>query len=156
MDPKPTKTDRVQMGYAVDAFRMIEWDVHQYLIDRGSIPTDWHEVWKDEDRRDSRTERVTLRLDADVMKFFRAMGPGHGPRINRILRAYMHARLAKLVHGPDTTDYVLNPDRLEPYARPIWGDYAAKSAELIERGRVLDAKKDAMAVKRGEVFRHRG
>lgn len=37
-------------------------------------------------------EPVTLRLDADVVHWFRARGPGYQTRINRVLRAVMEAQ----------------------------------------------------------------
>ena len=39
-------------------------------------------------------ERVTLRLDADVLDWFRSAGPGYQTRINAVLRTYMQARRA--------------------------------------------------------------
>ena len=36
-------------------------------------------------------QQVTLRLDADVLDWFRARGKGYQPRINALLRAYMEA-----------------------------------------------------------------
>ena len=35
---------------------------------------------------------VSLRLDADVLDYFRATGRGYQTRINAVLRAYMQAR----------------------------------------------------------------
>ena len=38
-----------------------------------------------------RKQRVTIRLDADVLAWFRAQGPGYQTRINHALYAYMRA-----------------------------------------------------------------
>ncbi|SFS16048.1 BrnA antitoxin family protein [Yoonia litorea] len=101
--PKPmTKTERTQWGYAVDAMRRIEWDQHATLIAAGGLPAGWDDIWKTRAHRDTRTERVTIRLDADVVKFFKAMGEGYQPRINAALRAFMYFRLAGVVEGPET------------------------------------------------------
>lgn len=35
--------------------------------------------------------QVTLRLDSDVLAWFKARGPGYQTRINQLLRAYMKA-----------------------------------------------------------------
>ncbi|MBX6332937.1 MAG: BrnA antitoxin family protein, partial [Gemmatimonadaceae bacterium] len=35
---------------------------------------------------------VTLRVDDDVLDFFRSGGPGYQSRMNAVLRAYAHAR----------------------------------------------------------------
>ena len=37
---------------------------------------------------------VTIRLDADVLDWFRAQGPGYQTRINRLLRRYMNVNQA--------------------------------------------------------------
>lgn len=36
-----------------------------------------------------RKEAISLRLDAEVLDWFRARGPGYQTRINAVLRAYM-------------------------------------------------------------------
>lgn len=36
-------------------------------------------------------QQITIRLDADVLKWFRAQGEGYQTRINSLLRAYMEA-----------------------------------------------------------------
>ena len=35
------------------------------------------------------TRRATIRLDDDVLAFFKAGGPGYQKRINAVLRSYM-------------------------------------------------------------------
>ena len=35
---------------------------------------------------------ISLRLDADVLEFFKAQGKGYQTRMNAVLRAYMQAR----------------------------------------------------------------
>lgn len=77
---------------------------------------------------------MTIRLDADVVKFFKAMGTGYQTRINRVLRMFMHYRLAGVINGPDTTDYVLRPETLMTGTgpRPAWGDIQRMEAEVAE------------------------
>jgi len=43
----------------------------------------------------SAKEQVTLRLDADVLKWFRSLGKGYQTQINSLLRAFMEARRNK-------------------------------------------------------------
>ena len=132
-DPKTmTKTQRINWNYAADAHRMVEWDIHNAVKDEMGLPPEWAEIWKDEDRHDPKRTLVTIRLDADVVKFFKGMGTGYQARINRVLRMFMHYRLAGLVEGPDTTDYVLRPDdvMLPDRIRPSFGDYARRLAEI--------------------------
>ena len=43
-----------------------------------------------------RKERITVRLDADILDWLKAQGPGYQTRLNAILRGYMeHARRGK-------------------------------------------------------------
>lgn len=39
-------------------------------------------------------QQITIRLDDDVLKWFRAQGEGYQTRINSLLRAYMEAHQA--------------------------------------------------------------
>lgn len=39
-------------------------------------------------------QQITIRLDEDVLQWFRAQGHGYQTRINSLLRAYMEAHLA--------------------------------------------------------------
>ncbi|EBA13048.1 hypothetical protein RCCS2_04164 [Roseobacter sp. CCS2] len=130
-----TKTQRIHWSYATDALRMIEYDLHATATKLRCMPKEWDEIWEDFDRRDPKKMRVTIRLDADVVKFFKAMGEGYQPRMNRVLRAFMHYRLAGIIDGPDTTDYVLHPERLDQtrVERPGWGGLQKMEAELDER-----------------------
>ena len=82
--------------YMVDALRRFEWDMHQRIWLDQRIPIEWHDIAT---RRESPKVQLTLRVDADVVKWFRSMGPGYQPRMNDVLRAFMHAKLAGLLHG---------------------------------------------------------
>ncbi len=42
-------------------------------------------------RRPKRKELITIRLDPDVLAWYRSMGKGYQTRINAILRTYMEA-----------------------------------------------------------------
>ena len=51
------------------------------------LPSDWSglDYWN---RVEKPKTRVTIRLDADMVKWFRALGPGYQSRINLVLRIY--------------------------------------------------------------------
>ncbi|MBV1797286.1 BrnA antitoxin family protein [Siccirubricoccus sp. G192] len=54
------------------------------------VPRDW---WKDAVPVSPGAKRLlSLRLDPDVVEWFRAQGPGYQTRMNAVLRAYMKAR----------------------------------------------------------------
>ncbi|WP_333714036.1 BrnA antitoxin family protein [Yoonia sp.] len=97
-----TQNQRIYWSLAVDAMRRIEWDQHATLIEAGDLPEGWDAIWNLRAQRDTTTRRVTIRLDADVVKFFKAMGEGYQPRINAVLRAFMYFRLAGVVEGPES------------------------------------------------------
>ena len=40
-------------------------------------------------------KQITLRIDADVLAWFRAQGAGYQSRINQLLRAYMEAHTSR-------------------------------------------------------------
>jgi len=124
-DPKQmTKTDLKHWGLGVDAMKMIEYELMGYLHEARALPRDWDRIWEDQDKRDPKRRKVTISLDEDVIRFFKGLGPGYQPRMNRVLRAFMHFRLAKLIEGPDTMDYILKPEEVLEKAklRPKWGD----------------------------------
>lgn len=44
-------------------------------------------------------EQISIRIDEDVMTFFRGYGYGFQTRMNTVLRMYMQARLSKVIRG---------------------------------------------------------
>lgn len=58
------------------------------------------EGWQDVDATspvEPRKTKITIRLDADMVKWFRHIGHGYQRRMNAVLRAYMHAVLSRYV-----------------------------------------------------------
>ncbi len=55
----------------------------------GPVDMDWATVALPLPRRKAHT---TLRLDADLLDWFRAQGPGYQTRINAVLRSYVEQR----------------------------------------------------------------
>ena len=135
---KMTARARASYYYMAEAMRRLEWDLHHTIEATGRIPEEWHEIAQQANRQPS--ERVTLRLDRDVVKFFRSMGAGYGPRINDVLRSYMHARLAGVIRGADTMELFRTPDEVQE-ERPVWGELAESLGEEgPEAGDVLREK----------------
>ena len=75
-----------------------EWDMAHATTRDGRVPWEWREIWE---RRSKRKTKQSFWIDEDVLRFFRTMGPGHGPRMNAVLRSFMTARLAGLIEGED-------------------------------------------------------
>jgi hypothetical protein len=59
------------------------------------VPDAWRTLEADLPLVEKR-EKITLRLDESVVKFFRAMGPGYQARINRLLATYAQMRIAEV------------------------------------------------------------
>jgi uncharacterized protein (DUF4415 family) len=118
IDTSPNKTERYHHFYMVDAMRRFEYDMHNAIAMNGRVPTSWHDLAT---KRDSETERVTLRLDKDVVKWFRSMGPKYQPRMNAVLRGFMHAKLMGLLQGDETLDMFRDPMHAD-MPKPQWGE----------------------------------
>lgn len=95
--------------------RDLEGDLGWRLKDSPRIPAAWHEIAGQ--RIQPLKRSVTIRIDEDVIKFFRAMGQGHLTRMNAVLRTFMLARLAEVVKGEE--DYQPPPEELEEYERKM-------------------------------------
>jgi hypothetical protein len=92
--PTKAQTDFAfhQLGQVL---RDLEADLRWKLDGSVRIPAAWHAIAQD--RQTPAKTKITLRLDEDVIRFFRAMGQGHLTRMNAVLRAFMLARLAEVV-----------------------------------------------------------
>ncbi|MEZ5715486.1 MAG: BrnA antitoxin family protein [Paracoccaceae bacterium] len=87
-----TETRRNAQAELTRELRALQGDLATAWVDR-SLPEGWDGL----DSRDPLPvlkEKVTLRLDADMMRWFRKLGPGYGRRINRVLRIYWMSLLA--------------------------------------------------------------
>ena len=58
-------------------------------IDYSDIPELNEAFFEEAEWRPPTKQPVTIRLDADVLEWFRKQGPGYQTRINRLLRRYM-------------------------------------------------------------------
>lgn len=120
-ETKAETARRINYHYMADVMRRLEWDLHQKVLTEGRIPEAWHEIAQE--RGEAKRIRVTLALEEDVVRFFRGMGEGYGPRMNAVLRAFMHARLAGLLKGAETMDYLSRREAEGLDGRkPGWGE----------------------------------
>ena len=119
---KQTPRQRAQMTYMMDVMRRLEWDLHNTIELTGRIPEEWHRIATATPR--AAKVKVTLALEADVLKFFKSMGEGYGPRINDVLRSYMHARLAGVIRGAETLAHFREREEGHSGGKPQFGDVA--------------------------------
>jgi uncharacterized protein (DUF4415 family) len=124
---KQTPRQRAQMTYMMDVMRRLEWDLHNTIEMTGRIPEEWHEIARATPR--SARVKVNLSLEADVVKFFKSMGAGYGPRINDVLRSYMHARLAGVIRGAETVAHFRHREEVHDGPKPAFGDVARELGE---------------------------
>jgi len=122
VETAPNKTERFHHYYMVDAMRRFEYDMHNAIAMNGRVPGGWHDLAT---ARDSEKVRVTVRLDKDVVKWFKSMGPGYQPRLNAVLRSFMHAKLMGLLQGDETLDMFRDPLHAGN-RRPEWGNSQQK------------------------------
>jgi hypothetical protein len=95
--------------------------------------------------------KVNLRLEADVVKFFKSMGPDYGPRINDVLRSYMHARLAGVIRGSETSDHYRSREGAHDGPKPQFGDWDRE----VEAIRAKYPEMDSARVKMQEALQRR-
>ena len=70
-----------------------------------SLPRDWNALDYWHPIEPDKT-RVTLRLDADMVRWFRKLGPGYQKRINQVLRVYWTALLSGDIHARHKDDTI--------------------------------------------------
>ena len=124
---KQPPRQRAHMTYMMDVMRRLEWDLHNTIELTGRIPAEWHEIAQATPR--SNRVKVNLSLEADVVKFFKSMGAGYGPRINDVLRSYMHARLAGVIRGAETIAHYRARAESHDGPKPGFGDLARDLGE---------------------------
>lgn len=61
-------------------------------IDYSDLPELGDDFWQAAKRVSTHKQQITLRLDADVLEFFKATGSRYQSRINAVLKAYVQAQ----------------------------------------------------------------
>ena len=62
---------------------------------QSEVPEAWDTLERDVDVEEKKVQ-MTIRLDASVAKFYRAMGKGYQARINRVLATFAQMRIAEI------------------------------------------------------------
>lgn len=81
---------------------MEAWWRDRQLKER-AIPPDWYRLEETAPVR-PRKASLTLRCDADLVRWYRGLGRGYQTRINAVLRAYMLAVISKEIEGRGDRD----------------------------------------------------
>ncbi len=90
-----TKRQRLEHYLMTDVLKRLEYDLHRAFHDSEALPDEWEEIATRPDQ--PKKKKITMRVDEDVLKFFRVTGRGYLTRMNDVLRAYMHSRLSGVV-----------------------------------------------------------
>jgi uncharacterized protein (DUF4415 family) len=103
-DRRRSKTEERAFAQMIAGLEAQEAEFERFRLTRRLVPPGWHGL---EDRAPVRPPRtkLTLALDADMVAWFRGLGRGYQPRMNAVLRAYMHAVISKEVEGPGDRDW---------------------------------------------------
>ena len=103
-DRKRSKTEERSFARLLDELESQEADFERFKRNRSLIPPGWHSV---ENRAEVKPKKakLTLSLDADMLKWFRDLGRGYQPRMNAILRAYMHGVISKEIERKGDRDW---------------------------------------------------
>jgi len=151
--PPAPKTAYHQLAQTL---RDLEADLRWGLEGSPRIPADWHRIAQ-EVGPPSKCP-VSLRVDEDVLRFFRSMGAGHLTRMNAVLRAFMLARLAEVVKATDYAPSHADEVRQirEEIVSILAAQEAAKAAALAEMTDVERRKAQVQALKALRDQRARG
>lgn len=96
MERKRTKAEeRAHSELLLELSELDVW-MEQFRKKEDLIPEDWSEV-EAAAPVIRKKEKVTLSVDADLLRWFRAMGRGYQGRVNAVLRIYMLSVLSKEV-----------------------------------------------------------
>ncbi len=68
------------------------------------IPPEWRTAEKDFPVKPKK-EKLTISLDADMVRWFRRMGQGYQTRVNGVLRAFMLAVISKEIESHGDRDW---------------------------------------------------
>lgn len=93
---KRSKTEEQSFELMLDVLGEQMEEVDRLKRSLDLVPPGWHRVAREAPVAPPKT-KVTLKLDGDMLAWFRGLGRGWQPRMNAVLRAYMHAVVSKAV-----------------------------------------------------------
>ncbi|MFN3208494.1 MAG: BrnA antitoxin family protein [Roseovarius sp.] len=124
----PSQSPRAAM---LQELRELQEVLTEHWLDH-SLPDDWEGLESREPIPRPKT-RVTIRLDSDMVKWFRRLGPGYGARMNRVLRLYWLA----LIEGRVVAHWDEKP------AGPKFAQYLNRQMEILREQRARRKNEDA-------------
>lgn len=107
---KQTRAERQHIEEMMETLERAQTDMMILRRTENLVPPGWSDL----DRTAPCTpdkEKMTIRLDADMLGWFRQLGNGWQNRINAVLRAYMHAIIAKHIDDISTREWLNMPKK---------------------------------------------
>ena len=98
---KRSKSEDLSFDRMLDCLNEQMADIERLKRSHDLVPPGWHRVARDAPVTPPKT-KLTLKLDAEMVTWFRGLGRGWQPRMNAVLHAYMHAVISKAVEGAET------------------------------------------------------
>jgi len=130
MPAKMTKAQKAQYDRLFQTMQSLVYDFQTPALVGKYLPADWSHIPTSEV---ADKVRLTLRVDADVARFYRKLGPQYQATMNRVLRSFMLARLTELLAQDDRIAEADDTDEIAQLQR-------AREVELVTQ---LDALRRA-------------
>ena len=103
--PKRTKEQERALAGMMDRLHELRTDFAINARSRDLVPPGWNKLHKKAPCTPKKG-RLSMRLDQDVLDWYRDLGTGYQVRINAVLRAYMEAIISKHLASPGDEDWI--------------------------------------------------
>ncbi len=103
-DRKRSKSEERSFARMLADLEEQEIAFDRFKRSRSLVPPGWHSVERRAEIKPKKT-KLNLALDADMVAWFRALGWSYQPRMNAVLRAYMHAVISKEIEQKGDRDW---------------------------------------------------
>ncbi len=105
---KRTQAEEREMAKSLARIEALELDWERCQRLNRDIPDGWHGLLERHPTTPPKV-KLTLALDADLVAWYRQLGRGYQPHMNGVLRAYMHAVIAKVIEREGDRDWKDRP-----------------------------------------------
>ncbi len=105
---KRTKTEARHLGGMITELEDMQVEMALLRRTRDLVPSGWQGLDREVPCTPKKA-KMTMRLDADVLEWYRSLGHGYQARMNRVLRAYMHAIISKHIECESGRDWLNLP-----------------------------------------------
>lgn len=128
--PPPKMTKAAQRRYTElrDLTLANFLDFEHPPLARTFLPEDWRGISTEPVPHKT---RLTIRIDQDVAKFFRKLGPGYQATLNRVLRAFMIAKLTEVLGEAAPLQEIAKADAIDEVAMEM----EVQLVDLLNRAR---------------------